>query len=77
MPPIPSLEGYLELISCIEKAADKTGLPVVIEGYTPPHDYRLESLKVTPDPGVIEVKILPMNAIRSAAFLISWPTRWA
>jgi len=62
MPPITSLEGYLELIHCIELTAEKTGLPIVIEGYTPPSDYRLECLKVTPDPGVIEVNIQPMHS---------------
>ncbi|MFW2368631.1 MAG: DUF2126 domain-containing protein [Desulforhopalus sp.] len=62
MPPITSLEGYLELIHCIEKTAKETGYPVVIEGYGPPSDYRLECLKVTPDPGVIEVNIQPMHS---------------
>ncbi len=62
MPPIASLDAYLELIAAIEDSASATGLPVVIEGYTPPYDPRMENLKITPDPGVIEVNIHPMHS---------------
>jgi len=59
MPPLPDAEDYAALIGAIEETAEATGTAVHIEGYTPPFDPRLNVIKVTPDPGVIEVNIHP------------------
>ncbi|SJM96504.1 DUF2126 domain-containing protein [Crenothrix polyspora] len=62
MPPLTYLEHYLELVAAIEATADNLKIPVVLEGYEPPRDYRIERLMVTPDPGVIEVNIHPSKS---------------
>jgi uncharacterized protein (DUF2126 family) len=59
MPPTRELDHYLELVQAIEAVARSQSQPVVLEGYEPPADARLNVFRVTPDPGVIEVNIHP------------------
>lgn len=61
MPPLGKLEHYLDLLACIEHTAGTLEMPVLIDGYTPPPDWRLKKIVVTPDPGVIEVNIHPAH----------------
>ncbi len=62
LPPIATLEGWLDLIYQLERTAEMTDLPIVIEGYEAPFDPRINRFKITPDPGVIEVNMHPSSA---------------
>jgi len=59
MPPLETAGDYLALLSVVEDAAEQLNAAVHVEGYPPPFDPRIHVIKVTPDPGVIEVNIHP------------------
>ncbi len=62
LPPTASLADYLDLVRAVEQSADKTDLPIQLEGYSPPSDPRLNVIRVAPDPGVLEVNIHPASS---------------
>jgi len=61
MPPQTEFDIYALLLAKIEATAKQLAMPVIIEGYEPPSDSRVQVLQVTPDPGVIEVNVHPAS----------------
>ncbi len=61
MPPLAGADDYLDLLAAIEATAERLQVQLVLEGYPPPRDPRLNQLQVTPDPGVLEVNIHPAH----------------
>jgi hypothetical protein len=62
LPPVETLEQYLDLLRAAEASAAELNLPIHVEGYPPPHDPRLHVIRVAPDPGVIEVNVHPAGS---------------
>ncbi|MBN9083969.1 MAG: IMP dehydrogenase [Rhizobiales bacterium 62-17] len=66
MPPVETFDDYVELLVSVEEVAREKKLKIHVEGYAPPFDPRVNLIKVTPDPGVIEVNIHPASSWREA-----------
>ncbi len=62
MPPTGSSDEYLDLVEAVEETAAAMDLAIRIEGYEPPRDANFNVIRVTPDPGVIEVNIHPAKS---------------
>lgn len=71
LPPVATLEAFLDLVASIEDAATKAGVRLRLEGYPPPVDARVDGCSVTPDPGVIEVNLPVSRTCRGYAELMT------
>ncbi len=59
LPPLNAAQHSLDLISVIERAARAANVQLILEGYPIERHHDVETLSVTPDPGVIEVNVQP------------------
>jgi uncharacterized protein (DUF2126 family)/transglutaminase-like putative cysteine protease len=57
LPPVSHLEHYVELVVGIEAAAEVIDIPVLLEGYEPPEDYRLRRFVLEADAGVLRLTL--------------------
>jgi uncharacterized protein (DUF2126 family) len=64
VPPMSSADDFVDLVAAIEDTAAELKKPISIEGYPLPSDSRVRQLKVTPDPGVIELNVQPAASWR-------------
>ncbi len=71
LPPLSDGKAYAALIGAIEETAAKLQQPVRLGGYPPPYDPLLRNIKVTPDPGVIEVNVHPAASWNETVALTS------
>lgn len=70
-PPLDDITHYFDLVNVVEAVASELKIPVIIEGYEAPYDIRVDRIKVTPDPGVIEVNVHPTKTWAELKSLIT------
>lgn len=62
LPPLASGRGFVDLLAAIEATALALQLPIQISGYPPPTDPVITGFQLTPDPGVLEINIHPVES---------------
>lgn len=62
MPPLNNAQHGIDLISVVERAARAANVQLILEGYALARHNDIETLSVTPDPGVIEVNVHPASS---------------
>ncbi|BBL75531.1 transglutaminase family protein [Methylomagnum ishizawai] len=77
LPPLTHLEHWLDLIHAIEAAAFGTGIPVRLEGYEPPEDFRLRRLVLEPEAGVLRVALPVADSLEETRGLLDLAYREA
>lgn len=68
LPPLVAFDHFAELIYLIGNIVSEQKIHVIIEGYQPPYDNRVEKLAVTPDPGVLEINVPPAKTWDEVVF---------
>ncbi|MCG9889899.1 MAG: transglutaminase family protein [Thermosynechococcaceae cyanobacterium MS004] len=61
LPPMISTHSFAELIQALDQTAQQLNLPIHLEGYGPPMNAGIDCFAITPDPGVIEVNVNPVD----------------
>lgn len=61
LPPIISTCSFADLVGAIDQTAQQLNFPVHLEGYGPPMNAGIDAFAITPDPGVIEVNVNPVD----------------
>jgi uncharacterized protein (DUF2126 family)/transglutaminase-like putative cysteine protease len=72
LPPTDTVEDYIALLEAVESVASALHVKIILEGYLPPDNALLDNIKITPDPGVIEVNINPSSTWRELAEKTEW-----
>jgi len=70
LPPLARAEDFFELVGLIDQVRQRTGIAIQLEGYPPPSSPLLYRFAVTPDPGVLEVNLPPVESSREHTELV-------